>query len=147
MKGYYKNPQATAEAFNAEGFFKTGDYGRMDEDGYIYITGRKKNIIIFGNGKNVYPEEIEEYLYRLDIVKECVVCARDVSGDQMITAVIYPDYEKFAGCSDEEIKDAFKKSIAAVNRELPSFKQIHHIEIKKTEFEKTSTKKILRYKV
>ena len=147
MKGYYKNPQATAEAFNAEGFFKTGDYGRMDEDGYIYITGRKKNIIILSNGKNVYPEEIEEYLYRLDIVKECVVCARDICGDQMITAVIYPDYDKFAGRSENEIIDAFKKSIASVNRNLPSFKQIHHIEIKKTEFEKTSTKKILRYKV
>ena len=147
MKGYYKNPEATAEAFNKEGFFKTGDYGRLDEDGYLYITGRKKNIIIFDNGKNVYPEEIEEYIYRLDIVKECVVCARDVNGDQMLTAVIFPDYEKFAGRTEDEIKETFKKEIANINRELPSFKQVHHIEIKKTEFEKTSTKKILRYKV
>ncbi|MBO4501642.1 MAG: AMP-binding protein, partial [Clostridia bacterium] len=147
MKGYYKNPEATAEAFNMEGFFKTGDYGRLDEDGYLYITGRKKNIIILDNGKNVYPEEIEEYLYRLDIIKECVVCERQVGSDKMLTAVIFPDYEKFEGCTESEIKERFKKEIANVNRELPSFKQIHHIEIKKTEFEKTSTKKILRYKV
>ncbi len=147
MKGYYKNPEATAEAFNKEGFFKTGDYGRLDEDGYLYITGRKKNIIIFDNGKNVYPEEIEEYIYRLDIVKECVVCAREVCGDQMLTAVIFPDYEKFEGVSDDDIKETFKKEIAGINRQLPSFKQVHHIEIKKAEFEKTSTKKILRYKV
>ena len=147
MKGYYKNPEATAAAFNKEGYFKTGDYGRIDEDGYIYITGRKKNIIILANGKNVYPEEIEEYLYRLDIIKECVVCERDVCGEQMLTAVIFPDYDKFTGASDDAIINTFKKEMANINRELPSFKQIHHIEIKKTEFEKTSTKKILRYKV
>ncbi len=147
MAGYYKNPEATAGAFNKEGFFKSGDYGYMDEDGYLFITGRKKNIIIFDNGKNVYPEEIEEYLYRLDIVKECVVIAREIEGDNMITAVIYPDYDLFAGRTDDQIKDTFKAEVAKINRSLPSFKQIRHIEIKKTEFEKTSSKKIIRYKV
>ncbi|MDD4124995.1 MAG: AMP-binding protein [Eubacteriales bacterium] len=147
MAGYYKNPEATAEAFNKEGFFKSGDYGYMDEDGYLFITGRKKNIIIFDNGKNVYPEEIEEYLYRLDIVKECVVVAREIEGVSMITAVIFPDYELFKDKSEEQIKEAFKTEVAKINRSLPSFKQVHHVEIKKTEFEKTSSKKIIRYKV
>ena len=147
MVGYYKNPEATAEAFTKEGFFRTGDYGYMDEEGFLYITGRKKNIIIFDNGKNVYPEEIEEYLYRLDIIKECVVCARKLDGVDTITAVIFPDYDLFKGKSEEEIKEAIKAEVAKVNRMLPSFKQIHHIEIKKTEFEKTSSKKIIRYKV
>lgn len=147
MAGYYKNPEATAETFNKEGFFKTGDYGYMDEEGFLYITGRKKNIIIFDNGKNVYPEEIEEYLYRLDIVKECVVCARKLEGIDTITAIIFPDYDLFKGKTEEQIKETFKTEVAKINRMLPSFKQIHHIEIKKTEFEKTSSKKIIRYKV
>lgn len=147
MAGYFKNPEATKEAFNAEGFFKTGDYGYIDNDGYIFITGRKKNIIILDNGKNVYPEEIEEYLYRLDIVKECVVCSRKVDGEDMITAVIFPDYELFKGIGDNAIIERFRSEIAKINRNLPSFKQIHHIEIKKSEFEKTTTQKIKRFTV
>lgn len=147
MVGYYKNPAATAEAFNKEGFFKSGDYGYLDEDGFLFITGRKKNIIIFDNGKNVYPEEIEEYLYRLDIIKECIVIARNINGEDMITAVIYPNYELLEGLTDDQIKDRFKSEVALVNRKLPAFKQVHHIEIKKTEFDKTSSKKIIRYKV
>lgn len=147
MAGYYKNPEATKEAFNSEGFFKTGDFGYMDDEGYIFITGRKKNIIILDNGKNVYPEEIEEYLYRLDIIKECVVCSRKVDDEDMITAVIFPDYDKFKGLDDSEIIERFKSEIAKINRNLPSFKQIHHIEIKKSEFEKTTTQKIKRFTV
>ncbi|MEG2003673.1 MAG: AMP-binding protein, partial [Clostridia bacterium] len=147
MLGYYNNEAATAATFSKEGFFKTGDYGYVDDEGYIYITGRKKNIIIFDNGKNIYPEEIEEYLLRCDLICECAVIARVLDGEELLTAVVYPDYEKFLGRSDIEIKDEIKQAIMGINKTLPSFKQIRNIEIKKTEFEKTSSKKIIRYKI
>ncbi len=148
MLGYYNNPVATAEAFNNEGYFRTGDYGRMDKDGFLYITGRKKNIIILSNGKNVYPEEIEESLYKLDIIKECVVVARPHDGeDDVITALIYPDFDKFQGKTDKEIVAEVKAKVAAINKQLPTFKQIRNIELRKNEFEKTTTRKIIRHKV
>ena len=148
MLGYHNNPEATAEAFNNEGYFRTGDYGCMDKDGYLYTTGRKKNIIILSNGKNVYPEEIEEFLSKIECIKECVVIARSRGEEEdVITAVIYPDYDKFEGKTDEEIASAMKAEVAAVNKKLPTFKQIRNIELRKTEFEKTTTRKIIRYKV
>lgn len=147
MLGYYKNPEATANAFSKEGYFKTGDYGCLDNDGYIYITGRKKNIIILDNGKNIYPEEIEEYLYRCDLIEECVVASRIIDGEELLSAIIYPCYSRFEGKEDQAIKDEIKKAVMDINRSLPSFKQIRNIEIKKTEFEKTTTKKIIRHKI
>ncbi len=148
MLGYYDNEEATATAFTQEGYFRTGDYGYMDDDGYLYITGRKKNIIILDNGKNVYPEEIEEYLERIDLIKECVVIGRENNnGEVVITALIYPDYDLFKDCEDSEIIDKMRSEVAAVNKMLPTFKQIRNIELKKTEFEKTTTRKIIRYKL
>ena len=149
MLGYYEDEEATAAAFNNEGYFRTGDYGYLDEDGYLYITGRKKNIIILSNGKNVYPEEIEESLYKIELIKECVVLARKQEGaeEEVITAVIYPDYEKLKDLSDEEVIAAIKAEITKVNKQLPVFKQVRNVELRKTEFEKTTTQKIIRYKV
>lgn len=148
MLGYYKNPEATAATFTQEGFFKTGDYGYIDEEGYLYITGRKKNIIVLPNGKNVYPEEIEEYLYKLDVISECVVVGRESgTGEVVLTAIIYPDYSKFEGCDQNEIIERMKAEVLKVNKQLPIFKQIRNIELKKSEFEKTSSKKIIRHKV
>ncbi len=148
MIGYHNNEEATAEAFNNEGYFRTGDYGCLDKDGFLYITGRKKNIIILSNGKNVYPEEIEEFLGKIESIKECVVVARDRGEEEeTITAVIYPDYDKFEGKSEAEIVAAVKAEVAVVNKKLPTFKQVRNIELRKTEFEKTTTKKIIRYKV
>lgn len=148
MLGYYENPEATAAAFNQEGFFKSGDYGYMDEDGYIFITGRKKNIIVLQNGKNIYPEEIEEYLYKLDTVCECVVVGREADGGEIVlTAIIYPDYSKFEGMEQSQIAEAMKAEVMKINKQLPIFKQVRNIELKKTEFEKTTTKKIIRYKI
>lgn len=147
MLGYYNNPEATAAAFTSDGFFRTGDLGYVDDEGYIFITGRLKNVIILSNGKNIYPEEIEEYLCKLEAICECVVVARDVNGEMMLTAVVYPEYSLFEGASPDEIKDRIKADIMAVNKHLPVFKQIRNIEIKKNEFEKTTSKKIIRYKV
>lgn len=147
MLGYYNNPEATKEAFTADGYFRTGDYGYVDKDGYIFISGRKKNIIVLTNGKNVYPEEIEEYLENIDVIKECVVVGRENDDDVVLTAVLFPDYDKFKGMSEEEISSALRTQIMNVNRRLPSFKQIRGIEIRRVEFEKTPTKKIIRSKI
>ncbi len=146
MLGYYEDPESTKETFTEDGWFKTGDLGRIDKDGYIYITGRKKNLIILSNGKNVYPEEIEEHLSESEYICECVVIARD-NGEsgQIITAIVYPVMELFEGKSDDEIYETVKADIDRINANLPSFKQVHSVEIRKTEFEKTTTKKIKRF--
>ena len=147
MLGYYNNPEANAEVFTEDGWFRTGDVGYLDQDGYIYITGRIKFVIVLENGKNVFPEEIEEYLENIDTIAESCVIGRKAEDSDTITlvAVVYPNFSKFPkGVSDDEVKDTIRKSINAVNKKLPSFKQIKSVEIRKTEFEKTTTKKIKR---
>lgn len=147
MLGYYNNPEANAEVFTEDGWFRTGDVGYMDDEGYIYITGRIKFVIVLENGKNVFPEEIEEYLENIDTIAESCVIGRKAEDSDTITlvAVVYPNFAKFEkGASDDEIKDTIRKAINAVNKKLPSFKQIKAVEIRKTEFEKTTTKKIKR---
>ncbi len=147
MLGYYNNDEANAEVFTDDGWFCTGDIGYLDADGYIYITGRIKFVIVLENGKNVFPEEVEEYLDVIDTIAECCVIGRKAEDSDAITltAVIYPNFAKFPkDTSDDEIKDSIRKSINAVNKKLPSFKQIKAVEIRKSEFEKTTTRKIKR---
>lgn len=149
MLGYYKNPVATAEAFTEDGWFKTGDIGYIDEDNFIFITGRKKNVIIASNGKNVFPEEIEEYLSACDLISECVVLGRKSGdgNDVVITALVYPNYDKLEGKTKEEIQAAIEAEVDEVNKKLPTFKHIKCVEIRDTEFEKTTSRKIIRYKL
>ena len=150
MLGYYQNPEANAAVFTDDGWFRTGDVGYYDEQGYYYITGRCKSVIVLDNGKNVFPEEIEEYLGALDTVAECVVVGRkqDETSPTVLVAVIYPNYDKFAhDSSDENVNATILASIRAINRTLPSFKQVSRIELRKTEFEKTTSKKIKRHLV
>lgn len=148
MLGYFNNPEATAEAFTEDGFFRTGDIGYMDKDGYIYLTGRKKNVIILSNGKNIFPEELEEYIYRIPGILESVVVGRkDENGEPRITAICVPDLAKFEGMSNEEIEKKIKAEITALNKKLPIFKQIAITEIRWEEFEKTASRKIKRFKV
>jgi len=148
MLGYYRNEEATRAVFTEDGWFRTGDIGYMDKDGYIYITGRKKNLIILSNGKNVYPEEIEEYLSRIPDIQESVVLGRkNAQGEVVITALLYPDPTRFEGKEKSEIFDALKGQITELNKTLPAFKQIREIEIRDTEFEKTTSRKIKRYTV
>lgn len=147
MLGYYDAPEATAEAFTEDGWFRTGDVGYLDADGYLYITGRQKSVIVLENGKNVFPEEIEEYLETVEQIAECVVVGRKAedSDTVVLTAIVYPNLSAFpAGASKEEICATLKAEIAKVNKKLVGYKQIRHIELRDTEFEKTTTKKIRR---
>ena len=148
MLGYYKMPEETAAVFTEDGWFRTGDVGYMDADGYIYITGRKKSVIVLENGKNVFPEEIEEYLSRLDCVAESVVVGRkkEDSDTVILTAVIYPNFSLYPEGTDiNEIAASVRAEVNKMNRELVGYKQIRAVEIRRTEFEKTTSKKIKRH--
>ena len=150
MMGYYNNPEATAAAFTEDGWFRTGDVAYKDEEGFVYITGRMKSVIVLENGKNVFPEEIEEYLDEIDAIAECVVVGRKApdSDEVLLTVVAYPNYEKLpAGVSEEIIHETIYKQIMQINRRLPSFKQMKALELRSTEFEKTTSKKIKRHLV
>ncbi len=147
MLGYYKNPEATADVFTEDGWFRTGDIGYTDKKGRVYITGRKKNVIILSNGKNIFPEEIEEYLGKCEEIAECVVVGKDNKlGETVITALVFPNYDLLAGKNDDEVLETIKSSVDAINKKLPTYKQVHSVEIRKTEFEKTTSRKIKRYK-
>ncbi len=133
MMGYYNNPEATAATFLPDGWFKTGDIGTIDKNGFVHVTGRIKNIIILSNGKNVYPEEIENViLQQVEGVNEVVVFGED----DVICAEVYTE------TPDE--KDRIKKDVQALNDSLPPMKQIKRVLFRDTEFEKTTTKKIKR---
>ncbi|MBP3436307.1 MAG: AMP-binding protein [Clostridia bacterium] len=150
MLGYYKNEEATKEAFTEDGWFRTGDIGYMDKKGYIFITGRKKNVIILSNGKNVFPEELEEHLSRNPAVLESVVVGREQeNGEIAITAIVVPNMESevFQDKNKDEIEEITKDIVRDINKKLPSFKHMTDVEVRFEEFEKTSSRKIKRYKV
>ena len=141
MLGYYKDPKSTAEVIDDEGWFHTGDLGRLDEDGFLFITGRKKSLIILSNGENVSPEELEQYMGRIDEVGEVVV----YEDDHAIAAEVFPD-ENAAGTREEIIR-RIRKQVEKLNRSLPNYKHIQKLVFREKEFEKTTSRKIKRYKV
>lgn len=148
MLGYYNNEQATKEVLKDNGWFYTGDYGYVDKKGYLYITGRKKNIIVLQDGKNVFPEEIEEYLGAIPHVKECVVIGRQKDNDLAITALVYPDFEYTDSIglkSKDEVYSAIREQVNNINRKLVGYKRIMALEFMEEEFEKTPSKKIKRF--
>ena len=153
MLGYYEDPEATAAVFDSDGFFHTGDYGKLDEDGWIYITGRLKNIIIFKNGKNVYPEEIETELSRIRGALETVVYAgvsRSNPDKEVIVAEIYPDYEQLKQDgieTDEQIQSYFNEKVRETNSRMASYKKVGLVKIRKTEFVKNTSRKITRFSI
>jgi long-subunit acyl-CoA synthetase (AMP-forming) len=151
MLGYYNNPEASAEVLR-DGWFHTGDLGYLDEDRFVHITGRIKNVIITKNGKNVYPEEIENYLGRIPYVDECMVWGKDSeeTGETLIFASIRADYDEVKDVlgenyTDEEVAALIWKEIDVLNEQLPLFKRIRKIDVRKEEFEKTTGKKIKRF--
>ena len=152
MLGYYENEEATNEVMH-DGWFNAGDIAYMDEDGFLFITGRSKNVIVTQNGKNIYPEEIELLLGKVEEIKECMVYGKQLNEDDKeltITVKVIPDYEKIEekhgkDLSEEQIYDIIWNEIKQVNRKLTSYKAIKRLEIKKDEFEKTTTMKIKRF--
>lgn len=140
MKGYFNNQEKTNEVFTEDGFFRTGDIGYIDEDGFLYITGRIKNIIILDNGKNIYPEEIELVLLDDDGINEVVVREKD----KKIIAEIYPNEEYIKSNSELGVEKYLKKAIETYNKDVPMYRQINDIVLRDSEFPKTTTKKIRR---
>ncbi len=134
MKGYYNDPEETEAAFDGE-WFKTGDYGRIDNEGFLFITGRKKNLIILGNGKNISPEEIEEKLVKIDFVKECLVYEED----GVIAAEFFLDEDNYPNA-----KALINSAVNKYNSESAISKRIGKIKTRDTEFPKTTTLKIKR---
>ena len=150
MLGYYNNPEATAEVFDKDGFFHTGDYGKLDEEGWIYITGRKKNLIILSNGKNVYPEEIEADLQKVEGVSEVVVYAgeRRVQKDKItIVAEIFPDADLLAHMGVNNAQEYFENQVKALNAKMPPYKAVKCVKIRDTEFQKNTSRKITRFNI
>ena len=152
MLGYYKNEEATKKALK-DGWLHTGDLGYFDEDGFLFITGRMKNVLITKNGKNVYPEELETLINKVEIIKESMVYQQEneQKDDTFLAAIIVPDFdkvkEKFGEISDEELKEKLWEEVKGVNKQLVSYKYIKQIEVRKEELEKTTTLKIKRYLV
>jgi long-chain acyl-CoA synthetase len=148
MLGYYEAPEETAKVLK-DGWLRTGDYGYLDKDGMLFITGRKKNVIVTKNGKNIFPEEVEYYLMKSPYIKEVIVDGiDDGEGDLIITAHIVPETEELEtlGNMDEaQLHKFFKKIIDDTNDKMSSYKRVKRFEIRSEEFEKTSTRKIKRY--
>lgn len=150
MLGYFNNPEATAEAFDKDGYFHTGDYGRLDEEGWIYITGRKKNLIILSNGKNIYPEELEAELQKIEGVSEVVVYAGEskVQKDKItIVAEIYPDFDLLKARGVENPQSYFDDQVKLINSKLPVYKAIKRVKLRDTEFQKNTSRKIVRFSI
>lgn len=150
MLGYYKMPEETANTLK-DGWLYTGDYGFLSDDGWLYITGRKKNIIVTKTGKNIYPEELEGYLNRLDYIDESMVYGYepDDEDETLVAVQIRPDYEQIyadfgENYSEDKIKSLIEAQIKNLNQTLPNYKWIRKIDIRETEFVKTTTKKIKR---
>ncbi len=147
MLGYYKQPEKTAEVLSEDGWFRTGDYGKLNEIGQLMITGRKKNLIVLDNGKNIFPEEIENLIGAIDYVTEVIVYGHENESGQeeSLYAEIYCAPEGIGEISN--LEEQLKQDISLVCSELPSYKHIAKIIIRDTEFEKTTSNKIRRNKV
>lgn len=150
MLEYYKDQYRTKEALK-DGWFHTGDLGKVDENGYLYITGRIKNTIITKNGKNVYPEELEYCLSDNPYISECLVLGKTntENNETYVNAEIFPDFELLKQdkniTSAEDIKKFISDIIKNINSKLPNYKHIKEFTIKNEEFEKTTTQKIKRF--
>ena len=153
MMGYYKDPENTAAVLDEEGWFHTGDIGYLDRDNYVFITGRKKNVIIANNGKNVFPEELESYLQALPVVAESMVwggdrdpnspwngiCATIRLDKEVLEKKLGPDY------TPEQAAALIEAEVDKINSDLPRFKRIAHVIVRERDFDKTTTNKIRRF--
>lgn len=144
MLGYYKNPEATAQVIDSEGWLHTGDLGIMDKEGNVTIKGRSKNMLLGPSGQNIYPEEIEEKLSNMPYVCENIIIQQS---DNKLAALIYPDFEEaYAnGLTQADIEKVMETNRIAINAELPAYSQIARVKIYPEEFEKTPKKSIKRF--
>lgn len=144
MIGYYKDEEKTNEVLK-DGWFSTGDYGRMSDLDQLIITGRKKNLIVLTNGKNIFPEEIENYVLKVPYVAEAIVkSAKDKNGETALIAEVFLNAEEVKKLGIKNVEKKLREDITSVCEPLPKYKKIAQIEIRDTEFEKTSTRKIKR---
>ncbi len=149
MLGYYKAPEDTKAVFTDDGWFRTGDLGHMDKNRYVYISGRLKNLIILSNGKNIYPEEIEEHLqHRIPYIRECVVYAGENGNGLYAMCYLDPDFCRTNALDTAEKKlEYIQQDIQSFNHDMPGYKKIMEVRIRETEFEKNTSKKIQRFKI
>lgn len=143
MLGYYKNPEATAQIIDVHGWLHTGDLGTMDEDGYVTVRGRSKNLLLTSSGQNIYPEEIESKLNNMPYVSESII----VLQHEKLVALIYPDFDDaFAhGLQQADVQKVMEQNRTELNQQLPNYSQISKIKIHFEEFEKTAKKSIKRF--
>ena len=143
MLGYYKNPEATAETIDKNGWYHTGDLGTMDRYGNVYINGRSKNMLLGPSGQNIYPEEIEDKLNSMTMVVESLVVQRD----NKLVAMVYPDQDeaKKLGFTTDDLRNIMEQNRNGLNQMLPAYEKISEIEIRENEFEKTPKRSIKRY--
>lgn len=148
MLGYYENEEATNDVLK-DGWFYTGDLGYFDEEGFLFVTGRKKNVIVLKSGKKVFPEELEELVNKIDVVKESMVFGFPKDDDVDVSVKIQYDEdvrkEKYAGLSDEEFEKAVWNEIKEINKEMPKYKYMKHMILTTEDFIKTTTAKIKRF--
>jgi len=143
MLGYYKNQEATEQTIDKDGWYHTGDLGTIDHDGYIYIRGRSKNMLLGSNGQNIYPEEIEDKLASMAMVMECLVVQR---GDKLV-ALVHPDTDeaKNMGFNEADLQNVMEQNRQQLNQILPAYSKLAAIELRDEEFQKTPKKSIKRY--
>ncbi len=152
MKGYFKDPESTKEVLTPDGWLLTGDIGYFDEEGYLYITGRKKSVIVTKGGKNVFPEEIEEKLTQSVYIEEAFVFSPD---DENIQALVYPNLDEVRKKlehlgkepNDDNVWELIKAEVRKANEKLEIYKRIRHFAIVYEELPKTTTRKLRRYEL
>lgn len=140
MQGYYKMPEETAETLE-DGWLKTGDLGYVDEDGFLFLTGRKKNLIITPNGENVSPEELENKIGSARLVQEVLVREKD----GVIEAEIFPDMDYASKKKIKDVEAEIRRIVDTYNEGAPLYKRVANVKLRDTEFEKNTTKKIKRF--
>ena len=143
MLGYYKNPEATAEVLDSDGWFHTGDLGTMSRDGHVFIRGRIKNMLLGANGQNIYPEEIEDKLNSMPMINESII----VQKENKFIALVHPDYDEAhnMGSTNEDLESIMEQNRQDINSTLPAYSKLSAIRIHESEFEKTPKKSIKRY--
>ena len=144
FSGYYKDPENTKAAFSEDGWFRTGDLVRIDEEGFLYIVGRIKNLIILANGENVSPETLEEPFYADACVRDAMVKEVELNGEKVIGIEILPQMPAFEGKPWEEIEAYMNALVEKVNSKLPSTHRIVKVTVRKEDFKRTGSMKVAR---